>query len=143
MRRLLDELGATLNENKFYCQHVSKGCECLGIHVKKQRIYPNSRVIDRAIKRSKELNKCIRVGKIERVLQTINSYLGICKNTCGYNQALKVVGTLSEDWKRYIMFNSHRCCLEALPEYNYRNRIIIKYKLYEKRRKRRVAPPSK
>ena len=143
MRIRLDELGATLNENKFYCQHVSKGCECLGIHVKQHHIYPNSRVINRAVKRAKELNKCIRVGKIERVLQTINSYLGICKNTCGYNQALKIVGTLSEDWKRYIMFNSHRCCLEALQEYNYRNRIIIKYKLYEKRRKRRVAPPSK
>ena len=143
MRRRLAELGATLNEKKFYCQHVSKGCECLGIHIKKQRIYPNSRIINRAVKRAKELNKCVRVGKIERVLQTINSYLGICKNTCGYNQALKIVGTLSEDWKKYITFNSHRCCLEALPEYSYRNRVIIKHKLYEKRRKRRAAPSGK
>ncbi len=143
MRRRLAELGATLNEKKFYCQHVSKGCECLGIHIKQQRTYPNSRIINRAVKRAKELNKCVRVGKIERVLQTINSYLGICKNTCGYNQALKIVGTLSEDWKKYIVFNSHRCCLEALPEYNYRNRVIIKYKLYEKTRKRRAAKKSK
>ena len=143
MRRRLAEIGATLNEKKFYCQHVSKGCECLGIHIKKQRIYPNSRIINRAVKRAKELNKCVRVGKIERVLQTINSYLGICKNTCGYNQALKIVCTLSEDWKKYIVFNSHRCCLEALPEYSYRNRVIIKHKLYEKRRKRRAAPSGK
>lgn len=143
MRRRLAELGATLNENKFYCQHVSKGCECLGIHIKQQRIYPNSRVINRAIKRAKELNKCIRIGKIERALQTINSYLGICKNTCGYNQALKIVGTLSAYWNKYIVFNTHRCCLEARPEYNYRNRVIIKYKLYEKTRKRRAAKKSK
>ena len=143
MRRRLAELGATLNEKKFYCQHVSKGCECLGVHIKQQRIYPNSRVINRALKRAKELNKCVRVGKIEKALQTINSYLGICKNTCGYNQALKIVGTLSEDWKKYIAFNTHRCCLEALQEYSYRNRVIIKHKLYEKRRKRRAAQKGK
>ena len=143
MRRRLAKLGATLNEKKFYSQHVSKGCECLGVHIKQQRIYPNSRVINRALKRAKELNKCVRVGKIEKALQTINSYLGICKNTCGYNQALKIVGTLSEDWKKYIAFNTHRCCLEALQEYSYRNRVIIKHKLYEKRRKRRAAQKGK
>ena len=143
MRRRLAELGATLNENKFYCQHVSKGCECLGVHIKQQRVYPNERIINRAIKKAKELNKCIRIGKIEKALQTINSYLGICKNTCGYNQALKIVGTLSERWNKYIVFNTHRCCIEARTEYNYRNRVIIKYKLYEKTRKRRVAQKSK
>lgn len=143
MRRRLAELGATLNENKFYCQHVSKGCECLGIHIKKQRVYPNERIVNRAIKKAKELNKYIRIGKIEKALQTINSYLGICKNTCGYNQALKIVGTLSECWNKYIVFNKHRCCLESIPEYNYRNRVIIKYKLYEKTRKRRAAKKSK
>ena len=143
MRKRLAELGATLNEKKFYCQHVSKGCECLGVHIKKQRVYPNERIINRAVKKVKELNKCIRIDKIEKALQTINSYLGICKNTCGYNQALKIVGTLSEDWNKYIVFNTHRCCLEARPEYNYRNRVIIKYKLYEKTRKRRVAKKSK
>ena len=143
MRRRLAELGATLNENKFYCQHVSKGCECLGVHIKQQRVYPNERIINRAIKKAKELNKCIRIGKIEKALQTINSYLGICKNTCGYKQALKIIGTLSNSWNKFIVFNTHRCCLEARPEYNYRNRVIIKYKLYEKTRKRRVAKKSK
>ena len=93
--------------------------------------------------KAKELNKCIRIGKVEKALQTINSYLGICKNTCGYNQALKIVGTLSDEWKKFIVFNSHRCCLEAIPEYSYRNRVIIKYKLYEKTRKRRVAQKGK
>ena len=107
------------------------------------RVLFEPRVINRVIKRAKELNKCIRVDKIEKVLQTINSYLGICKNTCGYNQALRIVNTLSDEWKQYITFNSHRCCLEALPEYSYRNRIIVKYKLNEKRRKRRAAPSSK
>ena len=143
MRRHLAELGATLNENKFYCQHVSKGCECLGVHIKQQRVYPNERIINRSIKNAKELNKYIRIGKIEKALQTINSYLGICKNTCGYNKPLKIVGPLSECWNKHIVFNTHRCCLEARPEYNYRNRVIIKYKLYEKTRKRRVAQKSK
>lgn len=143
MRRRLAKLGATLNENKFYCQHVSKGCECLGVHIKQQRVYPNERIINMAIKKAKELNKCIRIGKIEKALQTINSYLGICKNTCGYNQALKIVGVLSACWNKFIVFNTHRCCLEARQEYNYRNRVIIKYKLYEKTRKRRVAKKGK
>ena len=143
MRRRLAELGATLNENKFYCQHVSKGCECLGVHIKQQRVYPNERIINRAVKKAKELNKCVRISNIEKALQIINSYLGICKNTCGYNQALKIVGTLLECWNKYIVFNTHRCCIEARQEYNYRNRVIIKYKLYEKTRKRRVAKKSK
>ena len=115
----------------------------MGVHIKQQRVYPNERIINRAVKKAKELNKCIRIGKIEKALQTINSYLGICKNTCGYNQALKIAGTLSTCWNKYIVFNTNRCCLEARPEYNYRNRVIIKYELYEKTRKRRAAKKSK
>ena len=42
-----------------------------------------------------------------------------------------------------MVFNTHRCCLEARHKYNYRNRVIIKYKLYEKTRKRRSAQKGK
>ena len=137
LRKRLALLGATINERKFYCQHVSKGFECLGIHVKLDRIYPNTRVIKRAKRKAVELNRCIREEKIPRVLDSLNSYLGICKNTNGYNQAKAIIAKLDPRWFSYLQFNTSRCCLEALPEYNYKNRIIKKYKLYDKRRKRR------
>lgn len=142
LRRRFALIGATINERKFYCQSVFKGFECLGIHVKRDRAYPNTRVIKRAKRKGHELNRCSKEDKISRVLDSLNSYFGICKNTNGFNQALAIVKCLNPAWFNYIEFDTHRCCLVAKPEYSYRNRIIKKYNLYDSNRKRRVAPSN-
>lgn len=129
LRKRIAALGASLNENKFYCQHYTKGVEWIGCHIKMDRIYPNRRIVGRGIEKARRLNRRITPGKVERALSTLNSYMGICKNTNGLNQAMRIVRTLSEGWQKYITFNRHRVCYEALPAYSYRNRTIRKFHL--------------
>lgn len=137
LRVMLSELGARLNENKFYCQHYTKGCECLGIHIKMDRIYPNRRVVNRAVLKAKQFNRCIRVNKIDTLLASINSYLGICKNTNGFNQAMEIIRVLSPKWFEFVDLDRRRVCLVAKEEYKFNNRLIRDF--YEKRRKERAV----
>ena len=129
LRQRLAALGARLNENKFYCQHYTKGVEWLGCHIKMDRIYPNRRIINRGMQKARRMNRHIGATRVERLLSSINSYLGVCKNTNGFSQAMRIVRCLSEKWSRYVRFNRQRVCLEALPEYSHRNRIIHKFHL--------------
>ena len=129
LRRRLEPLGAKLNESKFYCQHYTKGVEWLGAHIKMDRIYVNGRIVARGVVKAKRLGKRAGPKRIDRLLSTLNSYLGVCKNVNGYNQAQKIIRCIPDKWWKFVRFNRQRCCLEALPEYNYRNRIINQYKL--------------
>ena len=127
IREYLAELGASLNENKFYCQHVSKGCECLGVHIKRDRVYPNTRIVRRGKEKARSFNRCVREPKTDSLLASLNSYLGICKGVNGYRQALSIVRELSSEWNKYVEFDRHRCCLVARD--SNRNRIIKKFNL--------------
>lgn len=129
LRRRLSGLGAALNEKKTYCQHYSKGVEWLGCHIKMDRIYANRRIIARALYKVKVLNRRVGPRRVEHLLSSINSYLGVCKNTNGFNQAMRIVRALSAEWWRFAVFNRSRVCLQALPSYSYRNRIISQYNL--------------
>ena len=129
LRKRLSGLGAALNEKKTYCQHYSKGVEWLGCHIKMDRIYANRRIIARALYKVKMLNRRVGPRRVEHLLSSINSYLGVCKNTNGFNQAMRIVRALSADWWRFVVFNRSRVCLQALPSYSYRNRIISQYNL--------------
>lgn len=129
LRRRLAKLGARLNEHKFYCQHFTKGCECLGAHIKMDRIYTNKRVIGRAIDAARSCNRNIDAAHVCSVLSRLNSYLGITKNTNGYNQTQRILQQLSPKWKEFIYFDHRRLCLSPLPQYTQRNRVIHKYNL--------------
>lgn len=129
LRRRLADLGARLNERKFYCQHYTKGVEFLGCHIKMDRIYPNRRIIRRGIEKAHRLNRRINGNRVERALSTLNSYLGICKNVNGYNQAMLILRELSAKWWECLTFDRRRVCIQALPDYSYRNRIINKFHL--------------
>lgn len=129
LRRRLKQLGARLNESKFYCQHWSKGVEWIGCHIKADRIYPNRRIIRRGISKARSLNRHISASRVEHLLASINSYLGVCKNANGLNQAVRIVRALSLKWSMFITFNRKRVCLQALPNYTLRNQIISKFNL--------------
>lgn len=136
IRRRLAEIGARLNDSKFYCQHYTKGVECLGTHIKMDRIYPNNRVVRRGIQRAREFNRCIRENKVQTVLSTLNSYLGICKNLNGYGQAWRIVSNLSPKWNKYLEFDKRRVCIVAKNGYKINQQIIKKYKLCRSKKKR-------
>lgn len=129
MRRRLAALGATMHSNKFYCQHYSKGVECLGVHIKMDRVYPNRRIISRAIARVRLFNRVVRVESVEPLLSTINSYLSHCKRGNGYALACKIINELDVRWFKFVHFNTNRVCLEAYPAYTRRNIIIHKFNL--------------
>lgn len=129
MRSRLAALGAILHPNKFYCQHYSKGVECLGVHIKMDRVYPNRRIIRRAIVRVRLFNRGVRVEFVESLLSTINSYLSHCKKGNGYALAWKIINELDVRWFKFVHFNTNRVCLEAYPAYTQRNIIIHKFNL--------------
>ena len=140
LRRRLATLGARLNDNKFYCQHYTKGVECLGVHIKMDRVYTNRRIVNRGKQKAKRMNRNIRASDVLKLLPSINSYLGFCKNTNGYNQAKSIIRKLSPKWGEFVRFNKHRVCIEALPDYTERNQIIKRYNLLRNgtNRKRRA-----
>lgn len=127
IRKLLDKYNAKLNENKFYCQYYDKGCECLGTHIKKDRIYINNRIIRFGRNHIYRLNHNISVRKINTLLSSINSYLGMCKNVNGYNRAKYLLSIIDKKWFKYIKFNRSRVCIEALTSFKERNILIFKY----------------
>lgn len=137
IRKRLAELGSSLNEKKFYCQHYTKGCECLGTHIKMDRIYPNNRIVKRGIEKARSFNRCIREEKVGALLCSINSYLGMCKNLNGYNQAQRILRALSPKWYKYVSFNRKRVCLQAKDQYSEANMLARKYKLKVKGNGRR------
>lgn len=137
LRKRLAELGARLNENKFYCQHASKGVEALGVHIKMDRVYPNRRLQGRAIRKIREYNRHIGEKTMWKVISSVNSYLGVMKTTNGYKMASTMLRNLDGRWHDYIRFNKQKVCIE--PNTSKRDYIINKYKLkqHDTDRKRR------
>ena len=129
LRKRLFDLGAKLNESKFYCQHYTKGVEWIGAHIKMDRIYVNRRIVRRGIAKAKKHNKHIDAAHTERMIASINSYLGMCKNLNGYNQAMRIIRCLSPKWWEYVTYNRRRVCIQPLPDYSHRNRIINRFNL--------------
>ena len=143
LRRRLGELGAHINEHKFYCQHYTKGVEWLGVHIKMDRIYVNERIIRRAKLRVRQLNRCADARHIEAMAASVNSYLGICKNMNGFSRAIEVVGLLSPKWTEYTELNRYRVCIQPKRDYTQRNMIIKQFNLLSygtgKKNERRAA----
>lgn len=131
LRARLKKLGAKINEDKFYCQHYTKGTEWIGCHIKMDRVYPNKRIIRRALSKLRAMNKNVREKNVDYMISSINSYLGICKNTNGYNQAQVVLREVLPKREKFLVFNRKRVCLQTLPEYSRRNRIIKQFNLYK------------
>lgn len=139
LRILLSKLGASLSEHKFYCQHYTKGVECLGVHIKRDRVYVNNRIVRRGTWKAAKLNRNIKPGRVFSMLSSINSYIGFCKNTNGYNQIRKILSKLSPKWNEYVYFNKDKVCLSAKNDYTMRNQIIKNFKLYDTAGKRRKS----
>ena len=143
IRRRLAEKGCRMHPHKFVCQHWSKGFEFVGRHVKVDRVYVNNRILFRAEKRIRELNRCPRHEKVETFQQCINSYLGQCKNCNGYGEMMKLIGLIDPAWWEFIQFNEKRRCLQAKPEYSFRNmqnkRYHIKPKKHHDTSRKRTA----
>lgn len=123
IRQILGNLGATLNENKFYCQHYSKGVEFLGYHLKNGRVYCNNRTINFAIESVKKYKPDL--NRLKNFLSTINSYLGLIKGGCGYNNANRVLNAMNKGWLEYVTIENQ--IVRAKEEFKENNLIIKNY----------------
>ena len=90
----LKNLDLTINTNKIYVQHYSKGVKFLSAVLKNGRKYVTNRIF------SNFINK-INCNKI----QVINSYLGILKHYNSYNRYLKALKLLQN---RNLIINNYK-----------------------------------
>lgn len=119
---------AQLHPYKFYCQHYTKGIECLGIHIKPYRTHPDRRIIRNAAARIRRFRHA-RPCNLHKMLSSVNSYFGICKNTTGYKDALKLLEILPEKWRKYVIFDPDTITLKPKKGYGEKEYIIKKYRL--------------
>ncbi len=129
IRQMLAELGASVNEKKFYCQHWSKGIECVGVHIKRDHVLLNHRIFRNAVKKIREMNRNIRPSRVDHLLASVNSYMGMMKNVNGYHLVKILLRELDPQWFQYVGFNRRRVCLQARKGYSKRDLITKAYHL--------------
>lgn len=129
IRKMLAELGASINERKFYCQHWSKGIECVGVHIKRDHVLLNHRIFRNAIKKIREMNHNISPSRVDHLLASVNSYFGMMKNVNGYRLVKILLREMNPQWFQYVGFNRRRVCLQARKGYSARDLITKKYHL--------------
>lgn len=127
LREMLAGLGLKLNERKFYCQHWSKGVECLGVHIKGRNVYLNNRVINNARCAVRHIGRPSG-GRIERTLSSLNSYFGGLKRLNGYKRAQELVAAIPQGWWQYLYYDNKVMTLKARQ--SRRERIVYKYNLH-------------
>lgn len=136
--------GVTINERKFYDQPHGHGVEFLGSHIRPGRVHLNEKTYRQGFLRVAELNRAFnKEAAIDRFLSSMNSYFGLLKQRTDYGRMLKLRDAISEDWWRFVQWDSERCCVTCRDEYRWRERMNRKYHLklrYNgKRRTRRAA----
>ena len=129
IRKMLAELGASINEKKFYCQHWSKGIECVGVHIKRDHVLLNHRIFRNAIKKIREMNHNISPNRVDHLLASVNSYFGMMKNVNGYRLVKILLREMNPQWFQYVGFNRRRVCLQARKGYSARDLLTKKYHL--------------
>ena len=129
IRKMLAELGASINEKKFYCQHWSKGVECVGVHIKRDHVLLNHRIFRNAIKKIRKMNRDIQPKRVDHLLTSLNSYIGMMKNINGYHLVKIMLRELDPKWFEYVGFNRRRVCLQARKGCSRRDLITKKFNL--------------
>lgn len=87
--KLKSDFGLTLHPNKLYIQHYSKGMKFTGAVVKPGRIYISNRTVSGLYKSIHRFNKEVKCGnitpeKLESIVSSLNSYLGLMRHTSSY-----------------------------------------------------------
>lgn len=128
IRKLLSQYNIQLNENKFYCQHISKGFEFLGSHIKHNRIYLNNKTINRMFIKLDKLNKLTdKYNYIDKFQSVINCYFGMLKDKNNFGILCNLLEKVNQEWYNWFTFNTIRKCFQL--KCSKRNRLVIKYKI--------------
>jgi len=92
--------GLTLHPKKRYLQHYSKGVELLGYKVRFNRILPSDRIghnikwyLERTIRKADTVEKAAAFK--DKVLSSVNSYLGMLRHMSGYRLRKEICDTIA------------------------------------------------
>lgn len=113
LRKLFSKVKVRINENKFYCQHYSKGIMCLGTMLKFDRKYIKNTNYKNILRRIKEL----RHEKDVVQLASMNSYSGMFKGKQQFDRLSKVVKRV-EKYLSIAWNNVKKCFKLNIGGYN-------------------------
>lgn len=112
---LMKELGLELHKGKIKIARVMYGTDFLGVYFKPWRLYTSTKSLHRI---NLHLNQVCKMGK-QRILCSINSYLGTMKHCASFNLRTQMmlnkrdlyrIGYFNEDMTVYKLFEVHPYC---------------------------------
>lgn len=107
IRAKLAELGLSLNPKKFYFQHYTKGVEFTGAVVKPYRTYCCNRVLTNFIAAVRKLNRAMSIDDVTHAVCSINSYLGLLRQSNEYAKRRKILLMIESRIYRWIYIKCH------------------------------------
>ena len=121
IRSKLAELGLSLNPKKFYFQHYTKGVEFTGAVVKPYRTYCCNRVLTNFIAAVRKLNRSKNIDDVTHAVCSINSYLGLLRQSNEYAQRLKILKMIEPRAYKWIYIKGHYevLCIKNQYKRNY------------------------
>ena len=121
IRAKLAELGLSLNPKKFYFQHYTKGVEFTGAVVKPYRTYCCNRVLTNFIAAVRKLNRSKNIDDVTHAVCSINSYLGLLRQSNEYAQRLKILKMIEPRAYKWIYIKGHYevLCIKNQYKRNY------------------------
>ena len=121
IRVKLAELGLSLNPKKFYFQHYTKGVEFTGAVVKPYRTYCCNRVLTNFIAAVRKLNRSKNIDDVTHAVCSINSYLGLLRQSNEYAQRLKILKMIEPRAYKWIYIKGHYevLCIKNQYKRNY------------------------
>jgi len=97
---LHDELGLELHGGKLEVSEVHRGVEFLGVYIKPHRTYVSRHAMKRAMAKISALN----LAKPEKVIRSVNSYLGVFRHTASVGLCRRLLMTRAT--MRYGVFST-------------------------------------
>ena len=121
IRAKLAELGLSLNPKKFYFQHYTKGVEFTGAVVKPYCTYCCNRVLTNFIAAVRKLNRSKNIDDVTHAVCSINSYLGLLRQSNEYAQRLKILKMIEPRAYKWIYIKGHYevLCIKNQYKRNY------------------------
>lgn len=137
-REYLTSIGVTLHPNKLYIQPTSKGITFIGGVIKNGRLYISNRTKDKfykvindyivLIQETQSQNRELTQSELNKVLSSVNSYLGLMKHFMTYKIRCKgIYKLLDAGYNKYFIYNKNRTKLIQLnkPKVQLREPVIM------------------
>ena len=115
---LYDNLRVILNMNKVYIQPYFHGVKFIGGVVKKGRTYISNSTTDNMDKRITLFNKTKNKEDVDKVISSLNSYLGIMQHHKSYAVKRKLIEKLDKFWWNYMYVSGDYKKLSKIKDYD-------------------------